>query len=198
MVTRLEKIGVGQQTIDEVVFKYVLYLSRKASYARIEIRSEGNRIILPARLVKGLNRSRYLKELIDRKSSWISRKINDISGDGGRSFIKLPDQLKKKFYRQAKEEINQIIESSNLSKQYPYKKIYVRDQKTRWGSCSSKGNLSFNWRIILLTNKLKRYLISHELVHLKHSNHSQAFWHELGFICPEAKALDRLLRKRVL
>jgi predicted metal-dependent hydrolase len=57
-----------------------------------------------------------------------------------------------------------------------YTRVIIRDQKTKWGSCSRKGNLSFNWRLILFPDEILRYVIIHELCHLRHFNHSERFW----------------------
>lgn len=57
-----------------------------------------------------------------------------------------------------------------------YKRLTIRDQRTKWGSCSRTGNLSFNWRLILFPPKVLRYVVIHELCHLKQFNHSPRFW----------------------
>jgi predicted metal-dependent hydrolase len=56
------------------------------------------------------------------------------------------------------------------------KSISVRDYKSRWGSCSSKGDISYNWRIIIAPHRIVDYVVVHELCHLKHPNHSPAYW----------------------
>ena len=75
------------------------------------------------------------------------------------------------------------------------KKVRIGDQRTRWGSCSPKGTLSLNWRIILLPKELGSYVIFHELAHLAQMNHSQKFWQKLEEFVPNAKAVDRKLTK---
>ena len=80
-------------------------------------------------------------------------------------------------------------------------KVRVGNQKSRWGSCSSKGTISLNWRLLLLSYSLRQYVILHELAHLKHLNHSLAFWQYLESICPGARIQDRELRnegKRII
>jgi predicted metal-dependent hydrolase len=61
-----------------------------------------------------------------------------------------------------------------------YKRLTIRDQRTKWGSCSRSGNLSFNWRLILFPPDVLRYVVIHELCHLRHFNHSQRFWQLVG------------------
>ena len=75
------------------------------------------------------------------------------------------------------------------------KKVRIGDQRTRWGSCSPKGTLSLNWRIILLPKELGSYVIFHELAHLAQMNHSPKFWQKLEEFVPNAKAVDRKLTK---
>jgi len=73
---------------------------------------------------------------------------------------------------------------------YRYNKIIIRAQKTRWGSYSSLGTLSLNYKLLFLPSRLMRHLILHELVHSVHMNHSSAFWNELQSVDPDARAHD--------
>ncbi len=72
-------------------------------------------------------------------------------------------------------------------------RIRIGNQRSRWGSCSSKNTLSLNWRILLLPPRLGDYVIRHELAHLRHMNHSPAFWAHLEALHPGARQDDRLL-----
>ena len=63
--------------------------------------------------------------------------------------------------------------------------VTVKDQKTRWGSCSAKGNVNFNYQLTFLPDKLLDYVVIHELAHRRHMNHSRAFWAEVEKYCPD-------------
>jgi predicted metal-dependent hydrolase len=74
-------------------------------------------------------------------------------------------------------------------------RISIRKQKTRWGSCSRAGNLSFNYRLGFLPQPLMDYIIVHELCHIREHNHSPAFWHLVAEAFPNPKALRAQLRQ---
>lgn len=76
-----------------------------------------------------------------------------------------------------------------------YGKISIRDQKTRWGSCSSEGNLSFNWRLILAPPDVLDYVVIHELCHRKEMNHSKEFWALVESLMPHYKECRKWLKK---
>jgi predicted metal-dependent hydrolase len=67
------------------------------------------------------------------------------------------------------------------------KRITIKDQKTRWGSCSSRGNINYNWRIIMAPSEVIDYLVVHELCHLRIPNHSESFWQEVEKFSPHFK-----------
>ena len=71
--------------------------------------------------------------------------------------------------------------------------VLIRDQKKRWGSCNSKGELRFNWRIVMAPLPLLDYVVAHELCHLEHLNHSPEFWRELKKILPDYRRLKERL-----
>lgn len=66
-----------------------------------------------------------------------------------------------------------------------YGQIRLKEQKTRWGSCSSRGNLNFNWKLIMAPPEILDYVIVHELCHLKEMNHSSRFWQAVGEVLPD-------------
>jgi predicted metal-dependent hydrolase len=73
--------------------------------------------------------------------------------------------------------------------------ITLRDTKSRWGSCSSKGNLNFSWRLILAPPVVLDYLAAHEVAHLREMNHSPRYWRLLNSLCPHVEEAERWLKK---
>lgn len=76
-----------------------------------------------------------------------------------------------------------------------YNSIRIKSVKTRWGSCSSKKNLNFCWKIVMADIKILDYVVVHELCHLKEMNHSKRFWNEVARILPDYKNRINLLRE---
>ncbi len=106
--------------------------------------------------------------------------------------------------KQAKRAIPPMVEQTAKEIGVTYGTIAIRAQKTRWGSCSSKGNLNFNCLLMLLPENVRRYVVVHELCHRKEMNHSQKFWREVERYCPtyredraELRRLGRGLLERV-
>ena len=75
-----------------------------------------------------------------------------------------------------------------------YGRITIRNQRTKWGSCSSKGNLNFNRVLMLSPEWVRDYIVVHELCHLKEMNHSPAFWAEVARVCPNYKQAEVWLK----
>ena len=78
---------------------------------------------------------------------------------------------------------------------FKYNKINIKNQKTRWGSCSVKGNLNFNYKIALLPEKLAEYIVVHELCHLGEFNHSYKFWKLVEKTIPDYLEIKEDLKK---
>lgn len=74
-------------------------------------------------------------------------------------------------------------------------RVSVRDQRTRWASCSREGNLSFNWRLTLAPPETLDYVVIHELAHRLEMNHSRRFWAHVEKVCPDHKSHRKWLRK---
>ena len=76
---------------------------------------------------------------------------------------------------------------------YPVARVALRCQRTRWGSCSTRGTVSLNCSLLFLRPEVVRYLFVHELAHTRHMNHSASFWRLVELLEPEYRSLDREL-----
>jgi len=93
---------------------------------------------------------------------------------------------------------NRLNELANIHG-FKYNKVSIRNQKTRWGSCSNLNNINLNINLVSLTQELMDYVILHELLHTKIKNHSKKFWAQLDkYVGGKAKAFDKRLKKHRL
>lgn len=100
------------------------------------------------------------------------------------------------WYRhRAREVFAERIAACNAAYGFTYGRVSIKEQKSRWGSCSRKGNLNFNWRLLLAPLPVLDYVVTHELAHLKELNHSQRFWQLVARACPDYLTHRRWLRQ---
>ncbi len=99
-----------------------------------------------------------------------------------------------KYKQQALALAQKRLEHFNKIYGFKINKINIKNQKTRWGSCSKKGNLNFNYKIVLISERLADYIILHELCHLKEFNHKQKFWNLVGQTMPEYLTIKKELK----
>ncbi|MEM6766631.1 MAG: SprT family zinc-dependent metalloprotease [Bacteroidota bacterium] len=99
--------------------------------------------------------------------------------------------LKSALIARAKVEFPQLTHRWATITQSEVKAVKVKNQTTRWGSCSTLHNVNLNWHLIFLPQVLVEYVIIHELMHLREMNHSAAFWNHVATYCPDYKRLDK-------
>lgn len=103
--------------------------------------------------------------------------------------------LQKHLKELARTEINSLTEALSRKMETPYTRISIRDQRTRWGACSARRSLSFNWRLVMAPPEVTEYVIIHELAHLIEMNHSPRFWKVVEKYCPDYKKRRLWLKK---
>ncbi|MGC9312197.1 MAG: M48 family metallopeptidase [Sediminispirochaetaceae bacterium] len=96
--------------------------------------------------------------------------------------------------REAKKILIPLAQEVSRDLRTPYKRIFLRNQRTRWGSSSSIGNISLNWRTVMLPHEVQRYLIIHELAHQHQLNHSRDFWNIVEKYCPRYREYENVLK----
>jgi predicted metal-dependent hydrolase len=102
--------------------------------------------------------------------------------------------LERWYRRQARIEITPRLDAAAAAVGRDYAKLTIRDQRTRWGSCSSAGAMSFNWRLLLAPEAVLEYVVRHEAAHLAVMDHSPRFWDLMGRLMPGYELPRRWLR----
>ena len=103
--------------------------------------------------------------------------------------------IERHLWRLATGELTRRVLEFAVAHQAPVRRITVRNQRSRWGSCSRRGTISLNWRLIQAPPFVRDYLILHELSHMKVMNHSVRFWREVQRVCPDYKTAERWLKQ---
>jgi predicted metal-dependent hydrolase len=174
-------------------FIYTFKTNSQARNLSIRITREGEVVVTKPKQVSLL----YAESFITKKISWIISKIEHM-----KSLPPVPPKITRKEYLILKEKAQAIAEKRvkhfNEMYNFSYKRITIRNQKTRWGSCSSKGNLNFNYKIALLSEELVDYIVVHELCHLGQMNHSKKFWDLVSKTIPTYKDHHITLRSKGL
>ena len=142
--------------------------------------------------------ARALQDFLNREQSWIWQKAEQMQ-----SRIKQREttgatpveQLSREELEKIKEKIGSRVNYYSKIMGVTVGRITIRNQKTRWGSCSSKGNLNFNYQLYYLPDELLDYVVVHELSHRRHMNHSADFWEEVEKYCPDYKTYRKRLKE---
>jgi predicted metal-dependent hydrolase len=194
-------------------------IRRRVKYPRIEINPEGKiKVIAPS----GYDVSGFVKRKqtwIDKKLSEISGLKRQAENKGDRFLLNglyyelktgsaleidiirnimvMPEltELHSWLKEKLREEVSYKAKSLSRLVDVNYGKIYIKRQRTRWASCSSKGNLSFNVAMMALPETLREYIIIHELSHQLERNHSKKFWKIVGQHYPNYKKAREELKQ---
>lgn len=177
---------------------YKVKLSKRAKRMRIAVYSDSS-VVLTLPLFTSQNDG---AGFIEKKINWIFKSLKRFSSVKNKVGFRVKSKTSVKFYRkdyllhksQALDLATKKVYQWNNYYNLKYLNINVKNQKTRWGSCSKKGNLNFNYRIVHLPESLVDYLVVHELCHLAEFNHSHKFWDLVKVTMPNYKELRSRLR----
>jgi predicted metal-dependent hydrolase len=126
-----------------------------------------------------------------RGTVMLSGNVVTVAGDQAHLQRRLIDWLKG----EAKRDLLAASEFYAKAMDVKFHRLSVRDQKSRWGSCTSDGTLSYSWRLVLAPPFVLDYVAAHEVAHLKHMNHGRGFWRLVLSHCPEASRAKTWLKK---
>src|SRR3990170_2379890 len=162
--------------------------SARAKYLNISVKPfTGVRVAVPRRMS-----FKMAEQAVDAKISWLQKHIPKMAQLERvyRERAKIEEQID---HREARKLL--VARLGELSRQHglPYNRVSIRNQRTRWGSCSSKNNINLNIKLFLLPAELRDYVILHELIHTKIKSHGSEFYVELGRLVGKARVLKASL-----
>lgn len=186
---------------------YRVVTSRAARRLTVRVGPAGVEVIQPAR-----RRPTDLTPFLAEHAGWIVRQLERVArlqakypplhlGPGEILLRGVPTPapfgsagtLERWLRQEARAEIHRVLEPIAAQLGVTPRRVFIRGQRTLWGSCSSRGNLSFNWRCVMAPDHVLCYLVIHEAVHLLIPNHSRRFWHTVATLCPDLPAAKRWL-----
>lgn len=172
---------------------YILRVSRRSRRLRLSVRHDGQ-VILTRPFFIG---QRTAEQFLRLKTPWILEQQARFKSQP--PFIK--PATRRDYLRdreKARALITERLEYYNRLYNFTYRRVAIRDQKTRWGSCSKKGNLNFSYRLLDLASGDRDYIIVHELCHLGEFNHSPRFWRLVAQAIPDYKLRRKKLRQGIV
>lgn len=193
-------IQLGTETIE-----YALKISARAKIVRVTV-SLGGEVVLtmPERLWGRFGES-FAEQMLQSRAEWILAKIEHFKAlqdkvvSGQVVVKKLSKKDERARYFEHKEAARKLaherVEYFNTFYKFRVGRISIKNTKTRWGSCSRKGNLNFNYKIALLPPKHADYIVVHELCHLGQFNHSKKFWALVEKTIPDYLHIHNELKK---
>jgi hypothetical protein len=169
---------------------YTLKRYKTAKSLKVRIKATGVVLVTaPYRLSK-----RYITNFVEKKAEWIQEHL-DYFASLPQPHVKTKKGDYKKYKEQALQLVTTKIEKINQHYKFSYNTISIKNQKTRWGSCSSKKNLNFNYKIALIPDIHAEYIVIHELCHLKEMNHGENFWKLVEETMPDYKKIRKELHE---
>ena len=172
---------------------YISVIKSKRRSIGIEVHMDG-RVILRAPYTLS---KKQLEEFVDKHKLWIEEKrryLGSKAKAGISTNAKKKDELTKDEIKCIKEAFEKRVIYYSRIMGVTVKNITIKNQKTRWGSCTSRDTIRLSWRLIARSDTEIEYVIAHELAHLKEFNHSPRFWAEVERIYPGAVQIHESMR----
>ena len=160
----------------------------------VSIQVKPNEVIIRAPMRM---KEKEIEKFVESKRNWIEKHLKSLSEKQKalENIEPYSDEEIRSFIKKAKEIIPNKVEFYADKIGVTYNRITIRCQRTRWGSCSSKGNLNFNCLLVLLPDEIIDSVIVHELCHRKHMNHSAKFYEEVEKVFPEYRKCHEWLNR---
>jgi hypothetical protein len=179
----MKSIKLKGQTLN-----YIIRRHKRAKRLRLTIGRDKQIVLTLPCGVSEMTGRRFMRQ----KADWITRTFENV-GSLGSPTASGHDYRKDK--EKARAFVLRRLEYYNRFYRFQFNRVSIRDQKTRWGSCSAKSNLNFSYKLLYLPLELADYVIVHELCHLQEMNHSDRFWRLVEKVLPDYQVQRKRLKK---
>ena len=180
-----------QITLQNKTVAYTLRKSKRAKRMRLAVYCNGTVVVTMPYNLQETVAERFIRE----KTNWLFSKIAFFNQFKGKLAVRHSNEDYLKYKDKAYALAQKRVEFFNSRYGFSYNAIRIKNQKTRWGSCSKKGNLNFNYKILFLSALVRNYIIVHELCHLKEFNHSKKFWNLVARVFPTYADIKKKLKQ---
>lgn len=184
--------GTSDSTIDQFINKRRFWIFEKLNYSPKFKEKKPDTPFISGKAIPYLGRN-YKLDVVSQKTDGIHFSNKFLISK--QSLKNGPDLLDDWYKRKAKEKITPKVEHYAQQLGVEYNDILISDLKYRWGSCTLKGNLNFNWRLIKAPHFVINYVVVHELAHLLELNHSERFWNIVRVQLPNYLEAKEWLRE---
>jgi predicted metal-dependent hydrolase len=171
-----------------VNYETVLVRHRKARRYIIRVLDDGTlRVTLPWR-----GSQREALHFVDKCAEWIAKQRQSASAASRLRRDPLAEQLRQRAVDELPPQLLFLAATHGIA----VTRVSIRNQRSRWGACSAQGSITLNWRLILVPDFVREYVMLHELMHRRELNHSKRFWGHVRAACPRYReARQWLLRE---
>ena len=177
------------------VFNFTLKKSLLTKRIKIAIHPDGRVIVSAPKLLPDI----FIRRFIKSKEDWIEKKLVYFKAHPSVRVLPPTKRVSRKDYLENKDKalalVRERLAHFNTFYNFEYRNVSIRNQKTRWGSCSRQKNLNFNYKIIFLSPIQQDYIVIHELCHLAQMNHGPNFWALVAQQIPEHKKVRASIKK---
>ncbi len=168
----------------------ILLQREKRKTMTITITPQGELLVkAPANLAE-----REVERFLQQKRYWIYKQTRRIMEANQNRIYRSEEEIKQ-LKQKARDLLTIKSEYYKKLLGVQYDRIRIGDQKTRWGSCSSRKTISYNWHLVLMPEEIMDYVVVHELCHLIEMNHSKRFWDKVGEILPDYQRRRKWLKE---
>ena len=185
----MEQKDSAERILKQIPYE-IVYSAHKT--LAVQVKADGSVVVRAPKRMAKYKIEAFLKE----KQDWIhTHREKALAAAEQKVANRLTEAERKAAVKRAAQMLAEKTAHFAKEMGVTYGRITIREQKTRWGSCSVRGNLNFNWKLALMPEEILDYVVVHELAHRREMNHSSRFWAEVERIMPDYKRRRKWLKE---